>query len=72
MKNKFIIITAIIIVIISIIIPFVKGYSLDGKILIPTIVIAMLNSFIENKKIKYSIGIICLVVLLFVCYHWRY
>jgi len=70
MKNKdqdwFIIIIAIVLIVM----PFALNYSLDKKILLPSTGIGMLGTLINNKKIRFSILIIALIVILFVVYKW--
>lgn len=70
MKNKYIDWLLVIISIILIIEPFILGSSFEHKILLPTAGVGILARFIENKKIRYAVISICLLVVLFVLYRW--
>lgn len=65
MKNRFYKWSIIIIAIILLVILFALNGSLSMKILIPTVAIGILARFIENKRIRYLIVFICLLVMIY-------
>jgi len=71
-ENRFLNWTSIIISIFIIVLSFVLGYPLDGKILMLAVGISLLSNLIDNKKIRFTIKTICLLVILFVGFRWYF
>ena len=70
MKDKFINRLLIIVAAFLIVTTFVLDYTIDIKIFQTAAGISLLSNFIANKKIKYFLVSICLLVTLYVAFKW--
>lgn len=70
MKDKFINRLLIIVAAFLIVTPYALDYSIDVKIFQTVAGISLLSNFIANKKIRYLLLSICLMVALYVAFKW--